>query len=1450
MALTPDELRKRIPQWSLESDGQLLQYMSQISKNLEEKCKQTQDNLNLLLMEIDESHIRFANASNNFNGIQQHKYVENRVQDDDESFYSVREEEEEKGEKLPYGEIFQMTVEKSIANMYTSFEKVTVQLDSDSDSEDDEEEAAARNTVLRAVQKYPYISRPLPHIIGSQEWREKWHAGLIDSEEESDTEPKEQYSDSSDSERMFPSQTNSNHTPSESEGSVWGVHSDPRRRAASIDPSVSGDDAFSIHSSSSAIRPVGTRSGMINPPNKVPVLPGFRPPSLFPDKPPADDTISVSSRSKVANLFEESDDEDSTPTHKPAVAGAINTQPTYFRGNQAERKTVNLFSDEPPPSSHEPTPSSIISSHYQKKPVNLFIDSDEDDSFNNNYSSRSSSIYQSEPPELSKPSKKSSNLFDDDDDNSDVTPKATAAKMVHELFDKVNNNEGDDEDDLFVPVKRSINGATESGKLGVQRITNLFDDEPPEDDFDQIFKPKAADRKIPGAKLVLPPILREENQKETIKKEIGNNGPKKQLDRPQQSVEPVPVVLQPTVKKKTNLFDEDDDETNEIFSTSAVKQETKQEVVTIKPKINLFDDDIDESPQIIESNHLKDQINDPKSKESITSQSSSIRSAIIKKKSIFDTDSNEDDEDDFLFGGKRSISNSKTKQESLPSKVEPVVKNTIPQNSLETLNDTIVTVKSEKFDGSPSSGKESPEKQIIESESKQVTSNSIRSEILKKKSMFESDSSENEEDDYSIGTRCEGLTHLSTTTVVSEQDGASNPVNIPTIERTKEDNNSRNELMNEEGHNRNELMDVNSIVKVSEKPQIPEEPPDDSFDHMPNYPEVSNDIDYYLTTNKIDGPSESSKSITLVQSNNSDSNKEMDEPSLKEAGDKSELLFVEPPDINDLSNKTSILQDSENNDVHIKNSSSNNSALNFNSIGLFDDIPPPDDCFEESRTTLLAVDHTDDGFYSAGPKTIPNAIGTSSVNTNQYLFMDIGDGPPPDDDVDDAKTSPTTQESAPFKNISSIIGEGNKNESSSAGTREIPKINRLSAKVNINVNALLPGVRRPQPPATAKKATDAPDLCDVPIPVDTIVNQSTPNQQADYEAGPSKLVSLNKGRARIQTKRKPQSRQNRKSNYENSLASGTVEDFINHHPTEQQPKEEVRVVVGSEERTQHVEIIAGHVQIDQLLSSDVIQKLSEPKLFDNNTDTVDKLLNIDSTSRTAKIASITPVPKNMNPPVKEPVPKATPKPPSSAKLFSDDDSDDDDLFGKISKPIVAQNSTVVKHEPDRNKPIQPAAALSTGTKKQSLFGDSDEDDDLFAQPQSSAKLVPKPIGRKSSNDEPPSNVSKTKKSIFGSEGDSDSDDIFGGSKKGATTSSNKGVLKEPKASLNTSAVPPRHKSLFGEDDDDDDDLFSSRSKPASKPTSSQPVTTTKQMYRNPTTSAKTTIDDPLADLLK
>ncbi|XP_055596431.1 WASH complex subunit 2 [Uranotaenia lowii] len=1455
MDITPEELRKRIPNWSLESDGQLLQYMVKISKNLEEKCKQTQENMNRMLMQGEESHIRFANASNNFNGIQQSKFVENRVEDDDESFYSVREEIEEPGEKLPHAEIFQMAVERSVNVMYRCFEKVTVELDSDSES-DDEEEAAARNTVLRAIQKYPYIHRPLPHLIGSAEWRDNWHVGLIDSEEESETETKDQYSDSSDSDGMLPSRAESNNTPSESEGSVWGIHSDPRRRAPSMDPSIS-EDTLSIHSTSSSIRPASMR-GMIGQ-QKVAVLPGpsFKPPVLFPDRPP-DDTTSISSRSRVPNLFEESDEDESTPIHRPTVAPVADKQnSSYFRGNQPERRTINLFSDEPPPTnSCDPTTIDSQVTQTRKPPVNLFIDSDDEENMFNNNPSKATSVYQNEPPDLPPTGvNKGSNMFDES--SKKIPPSATIS------FEK-NNNTNEilaDDEDIFVPVQRSINGAEESKRTTIQRITNLFDDEAPIDDFDEIFKPKSTTvRKIPGAKLVLPVSTsgpKKEEKKPDVPKEIepivaspprkvnlfDDEGDDEDILSPKPTREAVPPktgIVKQEPRNAVNLFNEADDNHDDIFSN--VFNKKGNPIESSRRKVNLFGDDLDDvleipkpnlpelanvlapavtpseikvSEQFAQNNEFTEEVQKP------VEERSSIRAEILKKKSIFDSDSEEGE--DFLSETKPPLGAAKeTSQE--PPKTLNADKASDTHVLEQKLIETATAPSGTKVSEQPARNKE-----CTEEVQKPVTDqSSIRAEILKKKSIFDSDSDEGED-------------FLNETKPPSEviKETPQPPPRTLDADKASDTYTLEQKVIETAKDERSVSNDQNNKPKI--KPEIPDEPPElDSWEETPpedNYPHVSNDIEYFLTTNEVtSNPVEASPEKSLNSSKDENVNR-----------------------LSNSANKTLIPDQIEHNDPQIAIATpikgemlpeSNKSALNFSPIGLFSDLPPPDDDFCDFPSSSLPVYADDEAIFESKPlpsgenSTGPTVGGNS--NLSKYLFMD-DDGPPPDDtsatrlaDIDEVDKVKVNQ----IQNKESKSLSSPDKLSALEANAEKSRIHRLSARVNINVNALLPGAKRPPQSVTVQpeEKEESANTNSASTPVASVISRS--------ESESNRLVGPNKTRAKIQVKRKPSSRQHRRAVYENSLPDSpeisATTSASSSEPATVEPNKEVRVVVGSEFKAQHVEITAAHLTVEQLLSSDLTQKLSQPKLseYANNDDNLNSKTDISNSilPKTLRAETKSSSSDSMKLPINSLISQ------NNTKLFSDEDSDDD-LFGSKTTRRLVNRITDKAVKPSNLQPPV-SSSVSHAPTSVSIFEDS-EDDDLFSS-KSKSRDFSSASSKVNAATKMPTAISdkiqatnhQQTKSLFGSDDESDGDDLFGGSKKQtkkpvASTGLNRAHTNKAK-----SKPAIESKSIF-EDDDDDDDLFSGAiAKSIPKPPSSNKPTNETVSYHS-----KPVADDPLTKLL-
>uniref|UniRef100_A0AAG5DY06 FAM21/CAPZIP domain-containing protein n=1 Tax=Anopheles atroparvus TaxID=41427 RepID=A0AAG5DY06_ANOAO len=523
MAFTPEELRQRIPTWSLESDGHLLQYMISIAKNLEEKCTNTRDNLDRLMLQVNQTELKLSTATNQFSAVEQVKFVENRVEEDDESFYGLRRRRQQQQQQQQqvvegkegakqepdaersFDDLIQLAVERSIEGMYQSYEKVTLQLtDSDtSDGEDgsdstrmaDSARVGAKASVMRAVPRHPFIDRPLPHVIGSKEWQNKWHVGLIDSDDESSSDRKEEYSESSSTDTddggMFPSQPNSkNHTPSESESSIWGTEVG-RKRVPSMDPSITGDDGSSVYSYASSSKP-RTFPATLPVRGMGPIGASLKPPSLFPEEPP--EMVDNGKRSSDKGLFDESPEEEEEAEEPMPMPKPRQTVPTssatapFFKGtvHQPSRKMVNLFDDEPP-SPQEPRDRA---GPEPKKAINLFIESDEEEETKENV--RNNNM---QSDRVERTVAKSSNV-------GHSGPPAANPRTMTRLVDELNNN--------FRKQQPATQPGTIVGNGKPERalVSNIFDNEPPVDNFDQLFS--AANRAVqPTPRNALPqPTLR------------------------------------------------------------------------------------------------------------------------------------------------------------------------------------------------------------------------------------------------------------------------------------------------------------------------------------------------------------------------------------------------------------------------------------------------------------------------------------------------------------------------------------------------------------------------------------------------------------------------------------------------------------------------------------------------------------------------------------------------------------------------------------------------------------------------------------------------------------------------------------------------------------------------------------------------------------------------------
>nr|XP_026483437.1 WASH complex subunit 2 [Vanessa tameamea] len=186
-------LRKAAPNWNLAGDKQLLGMLQQIHQSIMTKCQEANAKLDSMVDALDNASIDLQNVNNKFMALSNSQFVESRVYDDDVDIKPEESSPKQEAPKLqPESEL--QKIKRSLQKLEMMHEPVVIM---DSDSSDDEESSM----VLKP--KDVYSHRPVPYVIGSQAWKNKWHAGLLPEDSDTDSSlskrdvaPEEEYSDS------------------------------------------------------------------------------------------------------------------------------------------------------------------------------------------------------------------------------------------------------------------------------------------------------------------------------------------------------------------------------------------------------------------------------------------------------------------------------------------------------------------------------------------------------------------------------------------------------------------------------------------------------------------------------------------------------------------------------------------------------------------------------------------------------------------------------------------------------------------------------------------------------------------------------------------------------------------------------------------------------------------------------------------------------------------------------------------------------------------------------------------------------------------------------------------------------------------------------------------------------------------------------------------------------
>lgn len=569
-----EEIRAEAKKWSLEGDSKLLDYMKEISRNLELRCRETELRINRMCLSGEEVNVQLGNVANRLLALQHTQFVENRVQED-EDVPGTTEKKTERGpepRQLSPMSSIKSVLADSVACLNKCYEKIHVQLDEDSDDDDE----PGSSVVFRP--RDPYAHRPLPFLIGSKEFKEKWHVGLVDSESDTDNEVEEQYSESgSESGHSVSLQSAGGNISGSEADSVWGLQATSNALAHKSASQISSEDErFSKVSDQPEIfNPVPAQRAYFQPPK---LTPRTNPPvnpvaNLFSSSPPR-----MPSTSKAPGLFDDLEGDDfDAPAPK-----TDSKPPSFFRDQLDSRKTVNLFDDEPPEFEAPPK-----FSNQKSHQTELFLDSDNEE--------EKGVFVPPAHPQIKKVTTKkvdiATNLFSEEppvDDFHEV-PKNTPVNLF------------DDNDDEFDSFMSSLSTTTKknfqtekkaSGNLTKPKLSNLFDDDEPDDFFDTLLKeskskvkPQPAKREIQSQKkeVKAPDIenevpkegVKQEQPKDEVKKDVSKEEVKKNVSKGDVKHEVAKQITKtddklPPKSKKMSLFNDSDDD-DDIFAGTKKK---------------------------------------------------------------------------------------------------------------------------------------------------------------------------------------------------------------------------------------------------------------------------------------------------------------------------------------------------------------------------------------------------------------------------------------------------------------------------------------------------------------------------------------------------------------------------------------------------------------------------------------------------------------------------------------------------------------------------------------------------------------------------------------------------------------------------------------------------------------------------------------------------------------
>ncbi|XP_061856842.1 WASH complex subunit 2A isoform X2 [Colius striatus] len=179
-----EEIRKGSQSWSLASDAGLLHFLQEFSQQTISRTHEIKKEVDGLISETKATDCRLHNVFNDFLMLSNTQFIENRVYDEEVEDPILKADigdktEQEKTREQKEADLIpkiQEAVNYGLQVLDSAFE----QLDVKAGNSDSEEEESNERIELILEPKDLYIDRPLPYLIGSQQFMEQDDVGLGD----------------------------------------------------------------------------------------------------------------------------------------------------------------------------------------------------------------------------------------------------------------------------------------------------------------------------------------------------------------------------------------------------------------------------------------------------------------------------------------------------------------------------------------------------------------------------------------------------------------------------------------------------------------------------------------------------------------------------------------------------------------------------------------------------------------------------------------------------------------------------------------------------------------------------------------------------------------------------------------------------------------------------------------------------------------------------------------------------------------------------------------------------------------------------------------------------------------------------------------------------------------------------------------------------------------------